>query len=130
MTALKPLTLSNVGNFGGTLPTGSGHKYIFVALRIDFYYLNIGTGKACAGHSNVTVALIVTSVISIIFVATFGAALPNGSKNKLHKGILKFKSIYIPEGRGRVSLSGTQDSDAITSISIKCATFVACSKFR
>lgn len=37
--------------------------------------------------------------------------------------------IYIPEGRGRVSLSGTQKSDAITSICIECTTFVTCCEF-
>lgn len=46
-------------------------------------YLNIGTGYACAGQSSVTVLLKEASDISIIFIATFGAALPIGSTKKL-----------------------------------------------
>lgn len=47
-----------------------------------YNYLNFGTGYACAGQSNGTLLFCVTSVISITFVATFGAALPTGSTKK------------------------------------------------
>lgn len=84
ISVLKPLTLSRVGNFGGTLPTGSIHKHTNrLKKKIKYrFYLNIGTGKAWAMQSNVQLSFIEASVISIIFQANFGAALPIGSKEK------------------------------------------------
>lgn len=49
---------------------------------LKYFYLNIGTGKACAMQSSVQVWLIQASVISIIFHANLGAALPIGSRKK------------------------------------------------
>lgn len=81
--ASKARLLSVVVNLGETRPTGSMNKWRYIWI-LSLFYLNKGTGNACAGHNKVKLALSVAlKLLELSIEGNLGETRPTGSRDNI-----------------------------------------------